>query len=103
MQWKARYNKAVEEAVARRRHNRKVPADLAQPRKGPQAVYRGLKKHESSMLIQIRTGKLGLNTFLHRQGVPGVASPACECGTGAHTAAHFTLDCPFTSRAREDL
>ena len=39
------------------------------------ARYQGLRKHESSLLIQVRTGKVGLRAFLFEKKVPGIATP----------------------------
>ena len=34
----------------------------------------------SSMLTQIRTGKIGLPAYLFNRQVPGINDPLCECG-----------------------
>ncbi|EAQ90760.1 hypothetical protein CHGG_02695 [Chaetomium globosum CBS 148.51] len=44
----------------------------------------GLSKAKSSLLIQIRTGAIGLRDFLFTRGVPEVLTPACECGVWPH-------------------
>ena len=62
-----------------------------------------LQKHESSLLVQIRTGKIGLRAFLHSRRVPGVTSPGCECGAGRETALHLILECRDTISQRWDL
>jgi len=61
-----------------------------------------LRKHESSALIQIRTGKIGLRAFLFDCRVPGVVSPNCECGS-RETAAHVILHCPLLAAKRNGL
>ena len=65
--------------------------------------YHSLSKHESSLLTQIRTGKVGLRAFLFERKVPEVATPRCLCGEAPETAAHLTLDCQQLSQQREDL
>ena len=63
--------------------------------------YRGLRKHESSLLFQMRTGKIGLNAFLYARRVPGVYTPRCRCGSGAvETASHLVLNCELLERER---
>jgi hypothetical protein len=66
-------------------------------------VHKGLLKHESSVLIQLRTGKIGLNSFLHRRRVPDVQSPLCSCGLAPETPCHIAVDCPLTATARDGL
>jgi hypothetical protein len=56
-------------------------------------LHRGLSKAESSILIQLRTGKVGLNRFLHLARVPGVGKE-CECQGDIESVRHFLLACP---------
>ena len=57
-------------------------------------LHTGLPKPHSSLLTQIRTGKISLAAFLFQCQVPGVDSPACSCGWQWETAKHVILDCP---------
>jgi hypothetical protein len=90
-QWKQRWRQHVEEPPGRRR----APTPAAQPLFSDKALdkHRHLSKHESSLLTQIRTGKVGLRAFLFERGVPTVATPRCTCGDAPETAAHLVLDC----------
>jgi hypothetical protein len=65
--------------------------------------HRHLHKHESSLLTQIRTGKVGLRAFLFERKVPNVATPRCLCGEAPETAAHLVLDCRDLAQPREEL
>ena len=59
------------------------------------ARHQGLYKHESSLLTQIRTGKIGLRAFLFERGVPSIATLQCRCSSRApETVVHLVLDCP---------
>ena len=66
-------------------------------------LHEGLHKAESSILTQIRTGKIGLADFLHGIGVPEVTSPACACDFGRETAQHVTVFCPRYQATRNQL
>ncbi|EAQ91232.1 hypothetical protein CHGG_03167 [Chaetomium globosum CBS 148.51] len=70
-------------------------------RNGTLRSHDGLSKAKSSLLIQIRTGAIGLRDFLFTRGVPEVLTPACECGKGRETAEHLVVWClapPLTRR-----
>jgi reverse transcriptase-like protein len=66
-------------------------------------LHEGLHKAESSVLTQVRTGKIGLADFLHRIGVPEATSPACACGYERETARHTTVFCPRYRATRNQL
>ena len=59
-------------------------------------------KHESSTFIQIHTGKIGLNAFLHRRRVPGI-QPEYHCRTALETAFHLAIDCIDTEESKSAL
>jgi hypothetical protein len=66
-------------------------------------LYEGLRKAESSLAIQLRTGTSGLDTFLFQARVPSVPSPLCSCGRGRQTARHVLIFCPRHAAARHEL
>jgi hypothetical protein len=101
--WKERWQRNVEVTQRRRRGQYVEPAEEKFPTKNPLIKHTGLLKHESSVLIQLRTGKIGLNSFLHRRRVPDVESPLCSCGTAPETPCHIAVDCPLNAAARERL
>ena len=76
----------------------KRPPDLAILK-----LHKGLQKAESSMLIQLRTGRTGLRHFLNKVRVPGYESGQCECDMGLETPRHVLLYCPHESERREAL
>ena len=63
----------------------------------------GLSKAQSSILTQVRTGKIGLAAFLCKRRVPDFPTPACSCGAQWETARHVVMDCPRLQRARCSL
>lgn len=64
-----------------------------QPSKNIFSAHSQLKKAESSVLIQARTGRIGLRQFLFKAKVSGVDSADCSCGKGVETAEHLILFC----------
>jgi hypothetical protein len=56
-------------------------------------LHSGLRKAESSVLVQTRTGRIGLAKFLYSRKVPGVLSAQCRCRTGEETPRHMALFC----------
>src|SRR3954469_22266949 len=85
--------------------SRQNTAPAAQPLFSYNALkkHQHLRKHESSLLTQIRTGKVGLRAFLFERKVPEVATPRCPCGEAPETAAHLVLDCRQLDQQRDDL
>jgi hypothetical protein len=100
--WRKRWDWSYRKAARRRPERDKEPADTPDFEK-PLRKHGNLRKHESSLLVQIRTGKVGLRAFLFQRGVPTVPSPHCECGEGRETAEHVVLRCPLLLYERRML
>jgi len=66
-------------------------------------IHVGLRKAKSSILTQIRTGRVGLASFLNRARVPDFASSKCQCGQEEETAAHIIACCPRFAEQRRSL
>jgi hypothetical protein len=66
-------------------------------------LHSGLRKAESSALVQFRTGCTGLARFLHKARVPGIESGLCGCGGGLETPRHVLVHCSKESERREEL
>ena len=95
--WENRWRKQVESR----------PARIAD--EGPREILftdKTLKKHEdltkaqSSLLVQARTGAIGLRDFLFKQQVPGLATPHCTCGEGRETVEHLVIWCLVPPKPR---
>jgi hypothetical protein len=96
-QWKAEYRKL--ERVAQpgtdpgtRRSGKAIPEDTPL-NKAVLELYTGLQKAESSVLVQARTGRIGLAKFLYNCKVPGILSAQCRCRAGEETPQHMALYC----------
>jgi hypothetical protein len=61
-----------------------------------------MPKHEASVLMQARTGCVGMAEFLFRRHVPDVPSPLCSCGRAPETPEHVLLHRPETEEDRQD-
>lgn len=63
------------------------------PTKKTLRLHYNQPKWVSSLITQLRTGKIGLNQFLFHRKVPGFESGACPCGEGPHTPQHLLISC----------
>ena len=73
-----------------RRHSALPPCPGAELR----PLHHNLPKAVSSLIIQCRTGHVGLNAYLHWRKVPGYPSPLCHCGLAEDTIIHRLTHCP---------
>jgi hypothetical protein len=62
-----------------------------------------LPKPLSSIIVQMRTEKIGLKWFLSQWKVPDVTSADCECGRGNQTVRHVLLACPMFNDLRREV
>ncbi|KAF3808262.1 hypothetical protein GCG54_00006881 [Colletotrichum gloeosporioides] len=63
--------------------------------------FKGLSRAQSSILIQCRTGYIGLKAFLHPKNLAD--TDMCSCGQDEHTVEHLIFDCPSLASARRNL
>jgi hypothetical protein len=66
-------------------------------------LHQELKKAESSVIVQLRTGRIGLAHFLHKARVPEYNTGQCQCGQGVETPRHLLLYCPIEEERRDAL
>jgi hypothetical protein len=93
-EWKARWEREIAHSL---RSRSRLPADEP-PTKRVLRLHHGLGRAESSMLVQMRTEKIGLRAFLFAQRVPDVPTPICRCGEGRETVAHVAAHCRWEER-----
>ena len=65
----------------------------------PQGVW----KTESSLATQLRTETIGFAAFFHIRRVPGLISPACQCGRRRQDLRHVIIFCPNQAFKRRRL
>ena len=66
-------------------------------------LHKDLRKAESALLIQARTGRIGLAKFLYSRRVPGFESAKCQCGARGETPGHMALFCVQEASRRQRL
>ncbi|KAK8061817.1 hypothetical protein PG994_008183 [Apiospora phragmitis] len=89
-------------AVTPTRGRRELAAE-SPPDWGACRRYDDMLKHEASVLMQARTGRIGLRSFLFTCRVPDVPTPLCNCGEGRETAEHLILYCKDLEERQEQL
>lgn len=67
------------------------------------SLHKSLQKAESALLVQARTGKIGLGKFLYNRKVPGLETAQCRCGAGFETPRHIVLYCIEEASRRGQL
>ncbi|KAM4063456.1 reverse transcriptase (RNA-dependent DNA polymerase) [Hirsutella rhossiliensis] len=105
-EWTRRWERELRDAKARHPRRALQPSDTETPPPKPGRrlkAHADLYKHESSTLIQLRTGKIGLNSFLYHKNVPSATTPLCRCGGGEETVFHVFLRCPLQADNRRLL
>jgi hypothetical protein len=66
-------------------------------------LYFRLRKAESSVLVQARTGRIGLAKFLYNRKVLGVLTAQCRCRAREETPRHIALFCTDETERRRHL
>ena len=103
-EWKARWWRAIDSTQQRGRPAQE-PADFEPIFQSQKALrkHQGLRKHESSLLTQIRTGKVGLKAFLFQRKVLEIMTPYCHYGLGKETPVHLVIFCLDLAKERQRL
>jgi hypothetical protein len=73
------------------------------PNKGILKLHTKLRKAESAIIVQARTGCIGLTKFLYSHNVPGFESAQCRCGAGEETPRHLALFCKEEKQRQNQL
>ena len=71
------------------------------PTRAVHKLHTGVLKAYSSLIVQLRIGKIGFNAFLHERRVPDAISPRCDCDLGIMTVYHVLLICPRWRELRQ--
>ena len=82
---------------------RGVVPENTPPTKQMLKLHEGLRKAESALLTQARTGRIGLAKFLYERSVPGFTTATCQCRAGHETPRHMALFCTYEANRRHYL
>ncbi len=74
-------------------HGKELRNIALQPSRTILKLHTKLSKGLSSLLVQMRTGKIGLRKYLHNRKVPDVDNPTCQCGMAPQSVAHVLIHC----------
>lgn len=64
-------------------------------------VFEGISKPYASILVQMRSMRIGLRHFLYK--INAAESDRCSCGEGSQTPRHVLLQCPLFIDLRQEL
>jgi ribonuclease HI len=74
---------------------------VTRPSKRTLQYWTYLRKATSSILIQLRTERIGLAHYLWR--INKRDSPYCTCGLSGQTARHILMECPLYTEERDQM
>lgn len=67
-------------------------------------LHENRSERQSSLLVQMRTEKIGLRDFLCHRHITEITSPICPCGEGRQTVIHLLTRCRnFYDLRRQEL
>ena len=64
-------------------------------------LHQSVPRPYSSLIVQMRTAKIGLRQFLFLRKVPDVDDDKCECRRGSQTVRHVLFSCPLSRELRQ--
>ena len=96
-------NKWIAELSSSPRYKTAKKIDCSLPSDDFLHIVNQLKRNQTSLLVQLRTGHIPLNAILHRIKRSDTSEcPHCKCGI-RETIAHYILSCPHYRGARRLL
>ena len=84
-------------------HGKELRNIAPRPPRAILKLHTKLSKGLSSLLIQMRTGKIGLRKYLHSRKVPDVDNPMCQCGLAPQSVTHILIHCRKFHQLRREM
>ena len=89
---------------AEAKHGSDLRRICSAPTKEVISIRQGATRVQSSLITQLRTGKIGLASFLFSRKVPGIESAQCPlCKREDQTVGHVLLRCPILQKRRNEM
>jgi ribonuclease HI len=92
-----------EESWAAETRGRSLYRLTPKPTKGVLHLHKHIIRPLSSIITQMRTGKIGLRQYLHSRHVPDITDGQCGCRRAPQTVAHVLLACRRQAHLRDAL
>ena len=84
-----------------KKHERTTSKLIHEPSASVLHKFNAMSQADSSVILQARTGKIGLRSYLHSIGAED--SRNCPCGEEAQSVQHILLCCPEFEELRETI